>query len=171
MVLTDAADADDPTSVGISALPAGRCENHADLGTTRAASRRLGALKPSARRRGNVTSPLRETTMIEDGPRVGRRGRGLLVLVVAVLLVLVLTGCAPGPNPQAGTTAASGATAGFWFGLWHGLIAPVTFVISLFNADVGIYEVHNSGSWYDFGFVLGLGFLVGGGSGASSARR
>jgi hypothetical protein len=108
--------------------------------------------------------------MTEDESRERRPGSMLLVMVAAALLALVLTGCAPGPNPQVGTVAESGATAGFWFGLWHGVIAPVTFVISLFNGDVGIYEVHNSGTWYDFGFVLGLGFLVGG-SGASGARR
>ena len=45
--------------------------------------------------------------------------------------------------------------AGFWVGYWHGMIAPVAFVISLFNAKVGIYETHNNGKWYDFGFVLG----------------
>jgi hypothetical protein len=109
--------------------------------------------------------------MGEEARRERRRSSVLLVVAGAALLALVLAGCAPGPNPQVGTAAESGATAGFWFGLWHGVIAPVTFVISLFNADVGIYEVHNSGTWYDFGFVLGLGFLVGGGSGASSARR
>ena len=45
--------------------------------------------------------------------------------------------------------------AGFWVGYWHGMIAPIAFVISLFNAKVGIYETHNNGKWYDFGFVLG----------------
>jgi hypothetical protein len=108
--------------------------------------------------------------MMEKEPRDRSRDSALLVLVVVALLLLVLSGCAPGPNPQVGTAAESGVTAGFWLGLWHGVIAPVTFVISLFNADVSIYEVHNSGTWYDFGFVLGLGFLVGG-SGASGARR
>jgi hypothetical protein len=108
--------------------------------------------------------------MFDEAHRERRRGRVLLVAAVVALLAVVLTGCAPGPNPQVGTTAANGATAGFWLGLWHGVIAPVTFAISLFNAEVGIYEVHNSGTWYDFGFVLGLGFLVGG-SGASGARR
>jgi hypothetical protein len=28
---------------------------------------------------------------------------------------------------------------------------------------VNIYEVHNDGNWYDFGFVLGAGILFGGG--------
>ncbi len=34
---------------------------------------------------------------------------------------------------------------------------------SLFNEHVSIYEVHNDGNWYDFGFVLGAGILFGGG--------
>ncbi|HSK22052.1 MAG TPA: hypothetical protein VK906_02695 [Egicoccus sp.] len=81
-------------------------------------------------------------------------------------IALLLTACAAGANPEAGTGA------GFWLGLWHGLIAPVTFVISLFSDTVGIYEVSNTGAWYDGGFVLGLGFIVGGSSsGARSARR
>ncbi len=45
--------------------------------------------------------------------------------------------------------------------MWHGLILPVTFVVSLFAEDVSIYEVHNSGHWYDFGFLLGAGGLAG----------
>lgn len=51
---------------------------------------------------------------------------------------------------------------GFWSGLWHGIIAPVTFFVSLFNEDVALYAVNNNGSWYDFGFVLGAGILFGG---------
>ena len=78
-------------------------------------------------------------------------------------LVLLLAGCAAGANPAVGTPAEGGDVAGFWLGLWHGLISPVTFVISLFTADVNIYEVHNDGNWYDFGFVLGAGILFGGG--------
>jgi hypothetical protein len=61
-----------------------------------------------------------------------------------------------------GTAAADGDVAGFFLGLWHGIISPVTFVISLFTDGVNIYEVHNNGNWYDFGFVLGAGILFGG---------
>jgi hypothetical protein len=50
--------------------------------------------------------------------------------------------------------------AGFWTGYWHGMIAPVAFVVSLFNEDVGIYETHNNGKWYDFGFVLGASSTI-----------
>ena len=44
-------------------------------------------------------------------------------------------------------------------GLWHGFISPVTFVISIFSRNVRLYEVHNNGTWYNFGFVLGAGPL------------
>jgi len=56
---------------------------------------------------------------------------------------------------------------GFWSGLWHGIIAPVTFFVSLFVEEVAIYAVNNNGGWYDFGFVLGAGILFGG----SRSRR
>jgi len=50
--------------------------------------------------------------------------------------------------------------AGFWAGYWHGAIMPITFVISLFNPGVRIYETHNNGAWYDFGFFLGASALL-----------
>jgi hypothetical protein len=83
---------------------------------------------------------------------------------------LLLGACAAGVNPEVGVPAPDGGVAGFWLGLWHGIIAPVTFVISLFTDNVSLYEIHNSGNWYDFGFVLGAGILFGGG-GLGSRRR
>jgi hypothetical protein len=78
------------------------------------------------------------------------------------LLALLLTACAAGVNPAVDVPTESGVTAGFFLGLWHGIIAPVTFIVSLFTDNVSIYEVHNTGNWYDFGFVLGAGILFGG---------
>jgi hypothetical protein len=72
-------------------------------------------------------------------------------------VMLLLTACAAGPNPEVGEGTQN---VGFLLGVWHGLILPVTFVISLFADDVSIYEVHNSGHWYDFGFLLGAGGLA-----------
>jgi len=46
--------------------------------------------------------------------------------------------------------------AGFLGGLWHGLIFPITFIVSLFIQGVSIYESNNNGRWYEFGFVLGI---------------
>ena len=101
-------------------------------------------------------------------------------LLVGLLLVL-LAACAAGGNELVGTASAPGpagvdlAPRGFWWGLWHGLIVPVTFLVSLFTESVNVYEVHNSGNWYDAGFVLGLTFSIGSGpfgaSRRSSARR
>ena len=45
---------------------------------------------------------------------------------------------------------------------------------SLFNDKAGIYEVSNSGSWYDAGFMLGVSVAFGGaarGGGSAGARR
>jgi hypothetical protein len=97
--------------------------------------------------------------------------RRSMVVVAAVVLLLTLTSCAPGPNVQEGVPAHGGEVAGFWLGLWHGIIAPITFVISLFNDNVNIYEIHNNGNWYNFGFVLGAGVLLGGGGAGTRARR
>ena len=53
--------------------------------------------------------------------------------------------------------------AGFWAGLWHGLISPITFLVSLFSPNVRIYETNNRGRWYDFGFIIGVSGAFGGG--------
>jgi len=98
--------------------------------------------------------------------------RILAWLGCGLLLFLVLSSCAPGPNSVEKTADAEGKTAGFWLGLWHGLISPITFIISLFSKNIDIYEVHNSGSWYNFGFVLGAGlFLQGGILGSRRAKK
>lgn len=67
-----------------------------------------------------------------------------------------------GPNSKYNLPDA--APAGFWAGLWHGLIAPITFIVSLIDPGVRIYESYNRGRWYEFGFVLGVAASFGGGS-------
>lgn len=89
-----------------------------------------------------------------------------LTPIVLIAAVLILAACAAGPNPAVGTPPADGATAGFWLGLWHGAISPITMVISLFTDEVSVYEVHNRGNWYDFGFLFGIMCFVGGSHGA-----
>ena len=99
------------------------------------------------------------------------RRRVITNLVLVGGLVLLLTACAAGANPTTDVPAPDGDVAGFWLGLWHGVIVPFTFLVSLFSDTVGIYESHNTGSWYDFGFVLGAGtFLGSGGAGAKRKR-
>jgi len=96
--------------------------------------------------------------------------KALLVGALALSLV-VMAGCAPGPNELANTSSEKGDIAGFWQGLWHGIIAPITFVISLFSDNVHMYEVHNNRGWYNFGFLLGMAIIFGGGGRGAAAGR
>jgi hypothetical protein len=98
-------------------------------------------------------------------PSSARRVSTLLLLGG---LTLVLASCAAGPNTAASAVPAD-QQAGFWLGLWQGLIIPVAFVVSLFNPDVGIYEIHNSGAWYNLGFLLGIVVPLSGGARAGAS--
>ena len=100
-------------------------------------------------------------------PRSGARRRALTGAVL-VIGVLALSACAAGPNPALDSGP---DPAGFWLGLWHGFISLFTFVISLFSDTVSVYEVHNNGGWYDFGFIVGVSAFFGGGGGGSARRR
>lgn len=97
--------------------------------------------------------------------------RRLGLVLMLMVMAFVLASCAAGGNPGVGVEGPEGGPAGFWLGLWHGIIAPIAFIISLFTDDVNLYEVYNNGNWYDFGFVLGAGILFGGGSGGSRVAR
>jgi hypothetical protein len=97
--------------------------------------------------------------------------RWIGVAGVVVLAVVLLSSCAPGPNALANSASDDGVVAGFWRGWWNGFISPVTFVISLFNPKVQIYEVHNNGGWYNFGFILGAMAIFGGGAGGGAHAR
>jgi len=93
-------------------------------------------------------------------------------VLLAVVLLFALSACAAGPNSAVDVASTEGEVAGFWLGLWQGIIVPITWIISLFSDTVSIYEVHNNGGWYDTGFLLGAGvFLGAGGAGASRRRR
>lgn len=85
-------------------------------------------------------------------------------LPVFILSVILFTSCAPGHqkfdmNP-----------AGFWIGLWHGFISFFSFIISLFNDNIAIYEENNTGKLYDLGFIIGI-FMFYGGSSKSCCRK
>jgi len=96
----------------------------------------------------------------------------LFSTAAALLVVMSVAACAAGPNELAGSASATGTIAGFWLGLWHGFISFFAFIVSLFNENVAIYEAHNNGAWYNFGFVLGaMMFFGGGGRGASRRSK
>ena len=79
-------------------------------------------------------------------------------------LALALAACTATQAP----TAVQPTAPGFWLGVWHGFIFPVSFIVSLFSDKIDVYAVPNNGSWYDAGYFIGIVFL---GVGARSSRR
>ena len=98
------------------------------------------------------------------------KNRKYLVLALILCVIFVLTSCAPG-NYRWNPSMPGSKPANFWAGLWHGIIIIVTFIISLFNKNVKIYEVNNYGWPYNLGFILGLMMSVGGGFRFTRKRR
>jgi hypothetical protein len=78
----------------------------------------------------------------------------LFIRSLSPLLFLFLIACA-GPNSLTNIPSPSGELSGFWSGLFHGSFFGFSFVGSLFSDNISIYAVHNTGGWYDFGFLLG----------------
>lgn len=87
-----------------------------------------------------------------------------IILVVLVLILLVtMTGCVPGDGKYSEQNPA-----GFFWGIWHGWIAPISLIIGLFNKSIRIYEINNTGWLYDFGFYIAV---ISGFGGISLSRR
>ena len=63
--------------------------------------------------------------------------------------------------PGTGSKYSNTKPAGFLSGLWHGLLMPIVFIISLFNTEVSIYEANNNSKWYHLGMVVGI-FIISG---------
>ena len=59
---------------------------------------------------------------------------------LALGALLALAACA-----KQAASAVAPAEPGFLYGLWHGFIFPVAWVLSLFMDDVAIYAVPNNG--------------------------
>lgn len=88
----------------------------------------------------------------------------MLILGVAVIMMFVLlTGCVPGDG-----TYTADKPAGFFWGIWHGWIAPVSLILGLFKKGYRVYETMNTGWWYDFGFYIAI---ISGFGGLSLVRR
>jgi len=95
----------------------------------------------------------------------------LLAGLSAVVLLALCAGCAPrGMDFRIVQDVTGEKPAGFWLGLWHGIIFPITFIVSVFNEKVGVYEAFNVGKLYNLGFFLGLVGSIGGVSKGAGSR-
>lgn len=83
----------------------------------------------------------------------------IVSFILLSVAMLFFSGCAESVSIK---ECVSSDPYGFWGGLWHGIIAPFSFIGSLFSDNISMYAVNNNGGWYDFGFVLGAGILFGG---------
>ena len=91
---------------------------------------------------------------------------GLIILFVSLFL---FTGCA---NKESVTPCLTGHTYGFFWGMLHGIIAPIDLIGMLFRDNITVYATNNNGAWYAFGFLIGSGgwgFL--GGKGTKRRNR
>lgn len=88
----------------------------------------------------------------------------LLLFALMLMLLTALPACTAQPSQDGDPVGDERSPAGFWQGLWHGFIAPFTFIASLFTKSVGVYEAYNNGGWYNFGFIFGLMVFFGGGN-------
>lgn len=86
----------------------------------------------------------------------------ILVLILILILSIMLTSCFPGEREI------SKDPAGFLSGIWHGWIAPLSLIVSLFKDNVNMYETYNNGFWYNFGFYIAI---LGGFGGFSLSRK
>lgn len=86
-------------------------------------------------------------------------------LLILAAVTLALAACAA---TQAAGPITQPVAPGFLFGVWHGFIFPVAYIVSLFMPDVEVYAVPNNGGWYNFGYFVGIVFL---GVGARSSKR
>jgi hypothetical protein len=91
------------------------------------------------------------------------KSKCFLLVCIVISLSALLTGCIPGDG--ANTIS---KPAGFFWGVWHGWVAPVSLVGSLFNHKLRVYEVINTGWWYDFGFYIAI---ISGFGGLSLSRK
>ena len=87
--------------------------------------------------------------------------RAIRLVLVLAAFALVFGSCTAS-QPHGLLARSLEPAPGFWRGLWHGFIAPVAFLVSLFSNEVRIYAFPNVGQWYDFGFMLGIGGFSGG---------
>ncbi len=87
----------------------------------------------------------------------------VILLALVTVLLVTLTGCVPGDG-----TYTPGDPAGFFWGIWHGWVSPISLIIGIFDPGIRVYEVNNTGWWYDFGFYMAI---ISGFGGLSISRK
>ena len=74
-----------------------------------------------------------------------------IIIGSLIVLTVVLSSCLPG-----GGNYSPIKPAGFFTGIWHGWIAPISLILGMFKSNITIYESFNTGWWYDLGFYISI---------------
>jgi hypothetical protein len=83
--------------------------------------------------------------------------------VLCAFVIITMTGCIPGDG-----TYTLDKPAGFFWGVWHGWIAPISLILGIFQDGIRVYEPMNTGWWYDVGFYIAV---ISGFGGLSLSRK
>lgn len=89
--------------------------------------------------------------------------RLIVLTLLLISLLMLMTGCMPGDGSYT-----TNDPAGFLSGIWHGWIAPISLLVSLFSDSIHLYEPINTGFWYEFGFYIAI---ISGFGGLSLSRK
>ena len=91
-----------------------------------------------------------------------------LMCLLLLIVFITIIGCVPGDGNHT-----ADEPAGFFWGVWHGLIAPISLIWGLFNSEIRLYEPQNTGWAYDLGFYLAVigGFSCFSSSSSSKGRK
>ncbi len=74
-----------------------------------------------------------------------------IIVGIVILSMFFLSSCAPGDG-----TYTLENPAGFFWGIWHGWIAPFTLIVGFFKENIRVYEPNNTGWFYDLGFYMAI---------------
>lgn len=86
-----------------------------------------------------------------------------IAFIALFCALLALSSCLPGDGKNSVEHPA-----GFFWGVWHGWVAPISLIGGLFNKNIRVYESMNTGWWYDLGFYMAI---ISGFGGLSLGRR
>jgi len=75
----------------------------------------------------------------------------IMIPITLIILIISITSCFPNE-----VTADKADPSGFFMGIWHGWIAPISLILSFFNPSIRIYDAVNTGWAYDLGFYIAI---------------
>src|SRR4051812_18792820 len=93
--------------------------------------------RPAQRTKVSPAVDLMPRLRVQPEPLRGVTSKNLLRAVALIALAVIVAGCTAGPDALQNTRDAQGHDpAGFWLGVWHGMICPFMFLGSLFDPSV-----------------------------------